>query len=117
MGRSGCSNIAKVVQLMARSSVAGAEVSVATAPGMVDGRREEQQAMAAAVQHVREAQRHLELASHNKGGHQERPIQLVNQAIAEVEQGIQYENTHWFEADCCRTLGKITVFVNYEKSI
>ena len=39
-------------------------------------------------------QRNLELASHNKGGHRERAIQLVNQAIAEVEQGIQYDNTH-----------------------
>ncbi len=62
--------------------------------GWEGGRREEQPEMTAAIQHLREAQRNLELASHNKGGHRERAIQLVNQAIAEVEQGIQYDNTH-----------------------
>jgi hypothetical protein len=62
--------------------------------GWEGGRREEQPEMTAAIQHLREAQRNLELASRNKGGHRERAIQLVNQAIAEVEQGIQYDNTH-----------------------
>ena len=62
--------------------------------GWEGGKREEQPEMTVAIQHLREAQRNLELASHNKGGHRERAIQLVNQAIAEVEQGIQYDNTH-----------------------
>src|SRR6476620_1905201 len=48
--------------------------------GWEGGRRAEQPEMTAAIQHLREAQRSLELASHNKGGHRERAIQLVDQA-------------------------------------
>jgi hypothetical protein len=62
--------------------------------GWEGGRREEQPEMSAAIQHLREAQQNLQSASATKGGHRERAIQLVNQAIAEVEQGIQYDNTH-----------------------
>ena len=96
MGRSVCSNIAKAVQLMARSSAAG-RGEWGNSPwngGWEGGRREEQPEMTAAVQHLREAQRNLESASHDKGGHRERAIQLVNQAITEVDLGIQYDNTH-----------------------
>ena len=50
--------------------------------------------MTAAIQHLREAQRNLELATHNKGGHRENALQLIDQAITEVEAGIQYDNTH-----------------------
>jgi hypothetical protein len=50
--------------------------------------------MTEAIQHLREAQRNLESASHNKGGHRETALQLINQAITEVEAGIQYDNTH-----------------------
>jgi hypothetical protein len=50
--------------------------------------------MTAAIQNLREAQMNLEKASQNKGGHRERALQLVQQAIAEVEAGIQYANTH-----------------------
>jgi hypothetical protein len=42
----------------------------------------------------REAQQNLESAMHNKGGHRETALQLINQAITEVEAGIQYDNTH-----------------------
>ena len=57
-------------------------------------RVEVQPHMTAAIQSLREAQRSLEQASRNKGGHRERALELVNQAIAEVEAGIQYDNTH-----------------------
>ncbi len=50
--------------------------------------------MTAAIQHLREAQRSLQLATHNKGGHREAAIRMIDQAIGEVEQGIQYDNTH-----------------------
>jgi len=50
--------------------------------------------MTEAIQHLREAQTNLESASHNKGGHRETALQLINQAITEVEAGIQYDNTH-----------------------
>ena|SRR5690242_12356884 len=50
--------------------------------------------MAAALEHLRQAQQELEKASANKGGHRAKAIQLVQQASSEVEQGIQYYNTH-----------------------
>jgi len=63
--------------------------------GRWEGRgNEPQPEMTAAIQHLREAQRNLELASHDKGGHRVLALQHINQAIAEVEAGIQYDNTH-----------------------
>ena len=50
--------------------------------------------MTAAVQNLREAQRNLQTAATDKGGHRLKALQLVNQAIAEVEAGIRYANTH-----------------------
>jgi hypothetical protein len=52
--------------------------------GWEGGGHETQPEMTEAIQHLREAQRNLESATHNKGG----------QAITEVEAGIQYDNTH-----------------------
>ena len=50
--------------------------------------------MTAAIQHLREAQRNLQMATHDKGGHRENAIRIIDQAIGEVEMGIQYDNTH-----------------------
>ncbi len=41
-----------------------------------------------ALMHLREARAALEKAEHNKGGHRERAIERINQAIAEVEAGM-----------------------------
>ena len=43
--------------------------------------------MQTALRHLREARAALERATPNKAGHRERAIELVNQAIAEVEAG------------------------------
>lgn len=58
------------------------------------GGREAQPEMTAAIQHLREAQQNLSQASHDKGGHREKALQFVKQAIAEVEAGIRYDNRH-----------------------
>ena len=58
------------------------------------GGYEAQPQMTEAIQHLREAQRNLEAASHDKGGHRVQALQHIAQAIAEVEAGIQYDNTH-----------------------
>jgi hypothetical protein len=50
--------------------------------------------MAAALEHLRQAQQELEKASADKGGHRVKAIQLVQQAQNQVEQGIQYYNQH-----------------------
>ena len=55
---------------------------------------EPQPEMTAAIQHLREAHQNLEAAAADKGGHRATAIQLINQAIAEVEAGIEYANTH-----------------------
>lgn len=43
--------------------------------------------MQAALRHLRDARASLEKAIPNKGGHRERAIELVNQAIAQIEEG------------------------------
>ena len=56
--------------------------------------REPQPEMTAALQNLRDAQRNLQLASRDKGGHRANAVNLVNRAIAEIEAGIQYDNRH-----------------------
>lgn len=55
---------------------------------------EAQPHMRAALEHLQQAQRELEAASHDKGGHRARAVSLVKQAIVQVNEGIQYDNTH-----------------------
>ena len=55
---------------------------------------ESQPEMAAALQHLHEAQQNLESASRDKGGHRARAVQLVQQAIRETEAGMRYDNHH-----------------------
>jgi len=50
--------------------------------------------MAAALEHLRQAEQELQQAAANKGGHREQAINLTHQAMSEVEQGIQYYNQH-----------------------
>ncbi|MGA9814942.1 MAG: hypothetical protein WBQ64_19330 [Terriglobales bacterium] len=50
--------------------------------------------MSAALQNLREAQQNLQRASRDKGGHREKAVRLVDQAIAEVEAGMRYDNRH-----------------------
>jgi hypothetical protein len=58
------------------------------------GGYEPQPEMAAAIQHLREAQQSLESANSDKGGHRVNALQLINQAMAEVQAGIQYDSEH-----------------------
>ena len=50
--------------------------------------------MTAALQLLREAKEKLEAASRDKGGHRVRALQHIDQAISEVQAGMQYDNTH-----------------------
>jgi hypothetical protein len=58
------------------------------------GHREAQPEMTEALQHLQEAAHDLENAAHNKGGHRTKALDLVQQAMREVQAGIQYDNTH-----------------------
>jgi len=55
---------------------------------------EAQPAMTAAIEHLREAKRNLETATADKGGHRIKALERVNQAIAEVEAGMRYDDRH-----------------------
>ncbi len=46
--------------------------------------------MSAAYGHLQQARAELERAAPNKGGHRERAMQLVDQAMRQVEEGEQY---------------------------
>ena len=55
---------------------------------------EKQPHMQEALTHLREAKKSLQAAEANKGGHREKAMELVDQAIKQVEDGIQYANQH-----------------------
>lgn len=50
--------------------------------------------MAAALEHLRQAEEELEKAAPNKGGHREKAMGLTKQAQSQVEEGIQFYNQH-----------------------
>jgi hypothetical protein len=50
--------------------------------------------MSAALGHLQEARAELEKSTPNKGGHRERAMQLVDQAIQQVQQGEVYYQQH-----------------------
>lgn len=73
-----------------RDAIIGA-VAAAAATTAIAGTAEARQAnMEAALASLRSARDSLERAKANKGGHRKRAIELINQAIKEVRQGIQY---------------------------
>jgi hypothetical protein len=55
---------------------------------------EQQPHMRAALDALRTAKRHLELAEADKGGHRVKAVELVNGAITETQAGIDYAATH-----------------------
>jgi hypothetical protein len=74
-------------------------VGYAQNPGQADStaarmaqQSQSQPSMAAALEHLRNADQQLQNAAENKGGHRVRAMQLVEQAMSQVEQGIQYAN-------------------------
>ncbi len=50
--------------------------------------------MRAALEALRAAKRHLDLATPDKGGHRVKAIELVNGAITETQAGIAFDATH-----------------------
>jgi hypothetical protein len=50
--------------------------------------------MQAALSHLRAARTSLNQATPDKGGHRERALALVNDAIAETERGVTYDRRH-----------------------
>jgi hypothetical protein len=50
--------------------------------------------MHSALGHLRAAGKSLDEADTDKGGHRTKAIQLADQAIHQVEEGIEYANSH-----------------------
>ena len=50
--------------------------------------------MQAALDHLQSARSELQAANSNKGGHRERALQLVDDAIGEVRAGIDFAASH-----------------------
>jgi hypothetical protein len=50
--------------------------------------------MQAALEHLRAARESLQKADADKGGHREKALRLVNQAIEQVEKGIGFDRRH-----------------------
>jgi hypothetical protein len=50
--------------------------------------------MSAALGHLQQAKEELQRATPNKGGHREKAMELVNQAIQQVQEGEQYFEQH-----------------------
>lgn len=61
---------------------------------VVTGAAGDQPHMAIARDHLAAARGELDRAEPNKGGHRERAIGLVDQAMAEVNAGIEFARTH-----------------------
>jgi hypothetical protein len=63
--------------------------------GFVAGRAHAAQPhMRAALDHLRNARTELNAAVADKGGHRASAMRIVNDAIGEVERGIEYARTH-----------------------
>ena len=75
--------------------LATSALTVALTLGSVAGYRalaeERQPHMHAAVHHLEEAKKELQMAEHDKGGHREKALELTNNAIEEVRAGIQFD--------------------------
>ena len=50
--------------------------------------------MRAALEHLREAREQLEKATPNKGGHREKAIELIDRAMGQVKEGIEFGEHH-----------------------
>jgi hypothetical protein len=77
--------------------VLGVLLGLAASAGSAQRRRahpEQQPHMRLALDALRSAEHHLGEATGDKGGHRVRAIQLVHQAEAEVQRGIEWDNTH-----------------------
>lgn len=78
-------------QALIAASLGGALVAAIHPTGV---QAEEQPAMKAAQLALLSAAQHLKEATPDKGGHRVKALQLVKQAITEVQKGIEYDQHH-----------------------
>lgn len=80
---------------MRRSVIRGILVVLFIALAFVAGQMTaDQPAMQSALKNLRQARADLNRATTDKGGHRERALRLVDDAIQEVERGMHYDRRH-----------------------
>ncbi|HVR37624.1 MAG TPA: hypothetical protein VMU84_00900 [Thermoanaerobaculia bacterium] len=80
---------------MTRRILVALALVVVIATAFIGGRLSAAQPqMQAALTNLRQARANLDRATADKGGHREKALVLVNQAIDEVQEGIQYDRRH-----------------------
>ena len=74
----------------------GIALAAVLAAGMLvpDVTADPQPKMRSALDNLRSAERALEKASHDKGGHRAKALTLTREAIEEVQRGIKFDNRH-----------------------
>lgn len=80
-----CSTLALLIGLSVYSVVVRAQTA---------GMARHEPHMSAAMGHLEQAKSELERAARNKGGHRERALELVNQAMEQVREGETYYEQH-----------------------
>ena len=74
-----------------RQVLIGAAAAASTAPFLVkDQAQADQPHMEAALEALKNARRELNAATADKGGHRGKAIELVKEAMGEVEKGIEW---------------------------
>jgi hypothetical protein len=77
------------------SFVFAAVLAAAVGQNMINSASAEPQPrMREALESLRGAARSLEAADHDKGGHRAKALELTRGAIAQVEEGIRFDNRH-----------------------
>jgi hypothetical protein len=80
---------------MRRTALRAALLTLVLAVGFIAGHLSAAQPhMQAAVKQLRAARASLNKASSDKGGHRNRALALINDAIDEVERGIAFDRKH-----------------------
>lgn len=83
-------NFWKVSTFVLTGSLFAVGIYATARPAQAEG----QPHMQASLQLLKGAQKHLESASHDKGGHRVKAIQATKEAIEQVEKGIAFDNAH-----------------------
>ncbi|HTP76903.1 MAG TPA: hypothetical protein VMJ73_07965 [Rhizomicrobium sp.] len=78
------------MKIRSTSLVLAAALATATAGFFVGAAWADQPHMEAALDALRTAHSELDMARANKGGHRERAMRLIDDAIAEVKLGMEY---------------------------
>jgi hypothetical protein len=77
-----------------KKMIAVAVVAMLLVGGTIGICAADQPHMRAALDHLREAREQLERATPNKGGHREKAIELIDRAMKQVKEGIEFGEHH-----------------------